>query len=737
MSIQRVYTINSKDSFIINNGELQLKIESFDIYNKPYNVLLSIYKLKNNKWVLLNNLELTYDNLDYKEIENFGKIKIINFFIESDLKSIKVTLSLILDHSFLECFYCKKEYKDFVYDFEKPLKIFCSNECLLNLEALNEQNNDTKFLNILIINPELIEQRELLNNNLNLILDKLSQQFLKRKPFLIFNNNPRIEQKNIILKDIEGKDSLSWDLPVESTLFNFLYYLELGYYSFIYPLNYKGNGTINSEFHKYKISPSLHIQTNILEYLNLKVSIKSYYDDSKYIDIKRYGYLNPLGSFLGLKFFSNLLKNILKISISNIDLINLLFNDIKSSIKLIQDIRILFINLLKDNITIINENDYIKITKPDLTNENLLFTQENDINLIDIIINKGIFFNQFEYIKTLLIETWSKIIAKVNSNYFEEKNEEFNLIFNNEFKTNNINNQYFYNSYLNYNKTTLLNDLIFNNYIESLKQSGIFLPSREVLKESKELSKLRNLISLQNIINIWKLTNINRCIFIYNNKDFNHLKELLNNNQYNIVNVSFDCEINYIGFDNEDFIISNQRYDFIKEFDKLIYLYLIFEKIDYFLFHTEFNNDVIDTNEIEIIEDNLQLKFQNYSGLINYFIQLNELNSNNNVFNYIGIYILLLLQSNFPKYKKEFSNNLYEYKFYDYNSTIIEDLKSLIFKNLNIKKDFLKNLNLSRTIGCNFELTIQKNNNEIIQETSIYSFIDLILKDYNSIVKIN
>ena len=142
------------------------------------------------------------------------------------------------------------------------------------------------------------------------------------------------------------------------------------------------------------------------------------------------------------------------------------------------------------------------------------------------------------------------------------------------------------------------------------------------------------------------------------------------------------------------------------------------EKIDFFLFKSEFEDKEEDDNqeegELEEEIDKLQLNIK----LIDYYEQY--LTNNDKSILYIGLYIYFILKTNSPTFNMKFINNIERYRYS--RSMKTDKFKSLIFDLLELSYDRFDKINFKREPGNHFKLIING-----LNQYNIESFIKTIL----------
>jgi len=398
-----------------------------------------------------------------------------------------------------------------------------------------------------------------------------------RNPFLIFTQNN--DHKSITLTDITGRESISWDLPIEHPLLKIFGLLELGYYAFLYP--------------------------------NLQDSIGIFLDLVK----------GDTALIIGIQYLYQFYKLVLLNGMSDILYLKPFFGTLKSCLSLIQNIKDLFIlifNINKD--IILNDiNKYIETfgklkdvklneyNKYYQEQEENLFTDENDIQILDIVIKTDLLTNSRirDKIKILIMNSWILLLSKTKTE---------------EYPSSDVINMDYFNQFIQENS---LNTFIFNKYKEFLTKNGLLFKLDDIINEFNDIKKVSQEVSHKQIINTCKIRNIDRCIILYDSPEKDHFIHLFNDQ-----NLFRDIPV---------FV------DLFGELNDLFSLYLYIEKIDYFLFKTEFDDDKEEKRDLQEIESNEKL--QAHINLIGYYTDYLSKNKNNKPILNIGLYLYFILKN--------------------------------------------------------------------------------------------
>ena len=749
MILDYCFSIDLFSGIFINKFNIEIKsIQKIELTNEII-ISFNLFQLMSpGYWNLNKSFKLKNFNKK-KFIENFGIIRLNKINIIPDNIIIQLSYNPI-ENKTKYCKLCNNNVLDNKGIIYNDKTIYCSSNHMKSYENLfntrfNPESSTDSFdkLNILIIDSHYKKEGEdqflqyILNDkDTNFFRSNLfkDSEFDKRNPFLCFTN----KDKKVSLNLIDGKSTLSWNLPYETPLFRYLGYLEFSFFCFIFPVNFiENNEQIDQRFKLNWI-----IQQSIIEYQND-------IDYSKIIE--RYGLINPYSLIIGLYFLYNLQRLILINGTSDIKYLKTIFGDENTCISIIQKIRDLFIfifymnkNLILKELDIyLNSLGELKEFKnykryyndESIINNETLFINEDDLIPLDILLSFSLLSDQkiYDKIKSLIFELWIIILAQVKPDFYKH-----DLILDPTIpdipfipKNHYIDNNYFYKSFY-YFKNNNLSDFLFNNYKLSLIKHGILFDKQDIIKEVSMINKFNNLLSYQNIINICKIKNINRCIIFCNNiKEISNFEDLFkkNNNLYplnqKLIFLPWNHMLKSVTSVNESIPI--KYINFLKKLEELFYKYLILEVVDDFLMISEFKEEEKEEEE-EKGGKEIQ-KLQSYINLIEYYKQFILDNKDDNdmiIYNdilKIGLYIYFLLKTISPTFNIKLSSfNKYKHS---YSNQFI-NFKNFIFSLFDYKEDRFDFLIISRNPGNHFERQIIHNTMTTTQRY-IDSFINSII----------
>lgn len=479
------------------------------------------------------------------------------------------------------------------------------------------------------------------------------------------------------MDDVDGKDDKSWNLQMEPSLFSFLRFLEGSYHLFLYPVDVDGMPDRN------------------IHYLEIKRVFNIEDKDLKH----RFGKINKYAVYLGVLFIAKLMACILIYGPSDISYIQLMFNNVQSSINLIKDITLFF-----KTIYIEEYNDNIEV------NIDSLFTSYKDFIHLTRILNNYDFYKKYKEIQDIVMTTWCIVFSSTEKEY--QKREFFTKPDDTKinYKTTTLDNNYYCNYYKSIFSEDYIGTIIFKSLFRSLKNKGFFIPNENIIDEMIEISINRNTISYMNVFNILKLKNINRSIVIYNDITFDNFKSFFDNDKkfkpYYHDNNKGDTFKLY-----DIFKIDKLKRSTLIKLDSYFNLYLLFEYIDYFLYITEFNEF---TNQEVTDKSNFTTKLQYFTPLLEYYtLRYKQLKKYKldpieyKEFYNIGVYLCLLLNTCSPTYKHILNNN--ELGYIASESAFIEPFFEVLGMDINI----FSNIGMTRKVGYHFELAIKYEQNGI------------------------
>jgi hypothetical protein len=780
-----IYEFNTKDDLVFEKGKWKIKHKSTKIIQNTYIILLSFIEFHSKE---IYNIELScqLDNTlcDFKRLEgtNF-EVRINKVILNFDISQTLIIEIKNKENMDLSCNQCKVHKIKYTY-FDDNSKSFCSLSCL-NLffgpKRDRDDNDDDEepeakkrkiipLIDVLFIGLDHSQNEELLDNNLINSLNKFSDIFnndkifvkqrndqyniTNRKPFLMFWENTNIQNNSIETSNLSGRDSLSWKLPAESESITCFQYLETAFYLFLFPVNFNNEKEPEHLIFNQNNEKAIKIQRSLL---------RSHGTGFDSLNPKKFGLINPFALRIGMHFIKNLIDAMILNGEDNLEYLEIIIpNKIqcKQLIKNIWDFNDFVIETER-------EKSYIK----DLINErinhiifkfggnynqlyDLLFPEKtNDHNnqIFLMIYYEGDFSIYYDQIKKLISETWTMIASNVNPQLFKYINPgHLNIILNenNDYNIKTIDLKYFTEVIIKLkNELTIDIPTLIYYHTVLLFSDGILSMDQKILNNETPFLHLRDLIFFQNMTNICLTTNIKRCIILYGNGHKDHIKEMLsiqhninyNMSYYYIYNVE-----NYKLFSDDVYNqFSSETKIFIDELRNKIVLYIIYERIDQWLWETEqfkekvslknstgkkfiFNPLTIENEEFRD-DKNLISKFgsekyklQMFSDLIDYY-KSNRPDDMDIHYYIIGLYIYFIITTGSPVYDNTI-NNYYK----DYISASMVSIEFRYFlKNIHKKDIFLSDLNnifIQRNIGesvsfVNFDIFT------VLHDKNIYDLI--------------
>lgn len=696
MSLIESYIFDSNHPLIINNGKTKLNIKIIDFKQNKINIYISFSDQNNESKTFL--VKYFFNNESkFHFINKFNKIRITNFYLYNH---------------------------QFIFDVDISMKLYNNNTLLLldkrfnlgsDMEPISKIsilliniNNNMEFENY--IKTNLLTTLSEKNFFTETVEDESDITSTDRNPFLIFTQKPNYE-KNMIIKNIDGKGSYSWDIPMELPLFNCLKYLQLSFLFFLYPtIKNDNDATYNFTRQTQEI-----ILENIEDLEYLISDLKDHFDHD-----------NKIGLFYSVLFLKKLMENILIYSESDISYLKIIINDELNCIKLIQQV----IQIWKEFFFSSNL-EYEKNV-----NYDQVFSEgKKHLYILEDVYKNCKFSDFYDKIQVFIMETWYLMIANTDKNFNNDDYNKDNLFKGNEAfsEEKTLNTYYFLKFYEKFYKINTISTRIFNSYMNSLEKVGavnIKHDKKYLLSELNIITKIRNNVCRNNILNLLRLKNFNRCIVFYSD----YMKNDFRNKLKETIELDIESNIDFFEFAKYNKFVTTD-YRLIKkytEFDLHFYYYLLCEYIDQYLFQTEF--DELDYNyETEIKETANEIKkLQAYTPLISlYFEKKNSLKGEKDqkILKYIAIYIYLLMSSNKPSYNHILNNNEYNYNYSKSNLFNIfeNDIKPLDFSSINI----------NRRIGSHFKLEIKlKDKKNPIEFLVIDLFVEYIVENIDNIQSI-
>ncbi len=675
------------------NGQWKIKNEQVNFKALYYYIPIVLYELNEGNWIEIGSLNLKYkkkEEQEFERIENsYFNVRVNSMSLSSYGKMIFGIEIKEIINKYLQCYYCLSKKPIFLTIInEEERKSFCSEQCLFfegrkrKFEDEDENkpqkkiriDNSIKELDIFMMGQDHGYREKVLSSHLKDCLNEFSLQFntikinnKKRKPFLIFweTLNKEDQEKSINLSDINGRETQSWILPLDPDVMGSFSFMQSAYISFLYPVSYSVDGT-----------PDIIENANIQR----KIGGQHGYKDDK-INFNRDGYDSPIANWCSWSFVHMFLDYILLNGINNTNFLQIFIPDIDIIKSFIEDLRQVWINLVKFNTLVIKQKiskkvydslsiitfDNIESLKEQaliLTDEmlptdiNLLFTKESHRTVLDIIHREDYIKYKYSYIdlKNFIIKYWLKIAALVDASKVEYPfylNLSINLNYTRNF-TPIINENFFLklieelNSYLSIDIPTLLYTMFMKKMMKNKKIDSS--------KDDKDIIlKTRDFVSSQTVIDICNFKKIKRCIIMHGTAHTKSLSEIFENDgfqksisaiehrisKYGMYKIKLNgMNIDVTEYDNDTKIRLNDQLN-------LLVLHLMLEKIDNWLWTTE----TLDNKQISLpndFSDDLK-KLQYHSKLLEYFLEMPK-NDEKGVETSLKQYIGLVLSTNVPIY---------------------------------------------------------------------------------------
>jgi len=695
-NIQHHNIIVGQEFIFGKDGQWKIKNKQVNFSSLYYHIPIFLYELNEGNWKEIGLLDLKFkknEEQEFKRIENsYFEFKINNMTLSNNGKIIfGIEIKEIIQNKDFQCYYCLLNRQPlFTCIKDETRKSFCSKECLFlegrkrKFEFEDEDENkpqkkiridySIKELDILMIGQDHGYRERILSKNIKDCLNEFSLQFntikfntKKRKPFLIFweTLNREDQEKSINLSEINGRETQSWVLPLDPDVMGSFSFMQSAYVSFLYPVNYSDNGTPD-------INENAMIQKNIGE--------QHGYKDDK-INFKRDGYESPIGIWCAWSFVYMFLDYILINGIDNTTFLKIFIPDNDIIKSFIEDLRQLWITLVKFNILIIREKinkkvyenlsvitfDNIESLKEQaliLINEmlplnlDLLFTKESHRTVLDIIHREDYILYKYVYaiLKIFIIKYWLKIAALVDAskvNYPFDTELYINLNYTRNFDPI-INENFFLKliEELNSSLTIDIPTLLYTMFMKNMMKNKKFNPSKN---DRDIILKTRDFVSAQTIIDICNFKKIKRCIIFHGTAHTKSLSEIFEYDgsiksndaiehritKYNMYNI----DLNKMGIDvtQEDKDTKSR----INETLNLLVLHVMLERIDIWLWKTENLKDKQIILPIDFGDDLKKLQY--HSKLLHYFLEMPK-NDEKNIETLLKQYIGLLLSTNVPIY---------------------------------------------------------------------------------------
>lgn len=763
-----IYEFVTKDGLIFDSGKWGIQHISTKIESQTFKISLTFIKYDREKKYYPVELESFIKGgigNSFTKVNNTDfEIRIKRVILNTDLtqRLIVEIIKPMNDNDISKCLNCNNNKIIYTYVDDINTKSFCSKKCL-NLyfgpkRPLDEPPEDEpkskkqkiiekENIDILLIGLDHGDKERLLNNNLVKSLNKYSEYFNKepilvkqpsneynitrRKPFLIFWESTYLENENILVKDINGFDSKSWNLPCEDEIISSFQFLETAYFLFLFPVDYNNENQILKYLEGQDNTKAINIQKNLIA----KHGIKT-------IDIKQYGLKNPAALRVGFVFLKRLINAIIQTGELNLKYMETIIPNTKQCEKIINDVKEIIFKIIslevkkKQAEDILNDKiknfggDYTFVYNmivPQTIDD--VFKNNNHLFLMNIISENGELYNYYEIIKTFIIKIWTIISSNVNPDLIEYNKLHFFVDDNNK-NIEIINNQYFRSilEQLKTDETISIPTLIYTKLIR-LCNDGFLLSYKNYkdVKNDSPFLQLRNIIFFQNMTNICLSTNIKRCIVFSGDAHIKGINEIIKN-QY-ILDYSIDIYNIRTVKDNELFsdivqnLFSEDTKLFLKEIRNKILLYLFYEKIDKWLWKTEQFKDKIsfkrpegklfiinpikEEYEILLIDEKDKKgkkikrfikerpKFQLMVGLTEYFLNSrpDDVNFRDEEYYTIGYYIYCIITEISPTFNyminnynnqydqeitdtiRKFKEKIYSFKLFPFSSSVVRDRK--------------------------------------------------------------
>lgn len=636
------YEFTTKDGLIFDSGKWGIQHISTKIENQTFKISLSFIKYEREKKYypveLVSSIKGGIENPFVKINDTEFEIRIKRVILNTDLSQILIVeiIKPMNDNDISKCLNCNNNKIVYTYVDYINTKSFCSKHCL-NLyfgpkrprdEFIDEDDDDKdepklkkqKIINkenidILLIGLDHGEKEKLLSDNLIKSLNSYSEYFnkedilvkqptneyniTKRKPFLIFWESKHfIKDENILISDLNGLDSKSWNIPAEDKLTGAFQFLETAYFLFLFPVDYDKDNKAKEYLDGINNIKSFHIQERLRASHGMEPP-----------DIEKYGLKNPTGLEIGLTFLTSFVDSIVVTMDYGTEYLESIIPNKKQCTKMIHDAEEIIFKIISTEAKKKKIDDILSIKIKELgkdyktiydlivpQNIEDVFYNNNIMFIMTIILKEGELYHYFDIIKKFILETWSVIAANVNPDLIEYgKYNNLNFfVDDNDKNIEKIDDNYFVYiiEKLKTKTSNTIPTLIYTRLVRLL-DDGLLLSYNkfEDLDESSPFLQFRDIVFFQNMTNICLSTNIKRCIVLYGSGHIGHINEIVKNQKgldYNL-NIYHTNPINDNELFNEIFLhfLSDETKLFIREIRNKILLYLFYEKIDKWLWETE------------------------------------------------------------------------------------------------------------------------------------------------------
>jgi hypothetical protein len=583
-----------------------------------------------------------------------------------------------------------------------------------------------------------------------------------RNPYLFFwEHRPNDDDNGTKINRYDGKNSSSFNIPIEYDLLSGMTNLKSSFTCFNYPLKIDKSNNIITHDSNYR-QAILAVNKGICD--SHGMSLNDIGEDKNLYGTKNQvamllgwlfigelwdSYIAGGNVFIGFKIFFNddnqieyileLLKDVTdKILKSNQGLVQKLINKIaleykeKYSYQYFDEEYIQFLNDLN-----------LPLNKP----ERVVFTNRYHLMLLRYRMQFKLYDNE-EHIKTFIYNLYSLIFMNSNSKFIDLKeirdielkyiNKDNMMVIDNDDKE--ISPEYF-KVLMDKIKEDLVVDiptLYVNYFFYFLRTNGIFVPNSEWFFQGRLIVDLRNILSFYSVINICKENNIKRSIVAYGGGHILHFDRLVKSYTdpgLRLNSTMFMINHQKIKVAPEKILKKIKSTDILNKLDAFqndLTLYFNIESIDNWLYNTEYNNYKISSSEQKPSEETETRKLQFIINLTDIFKNEYEpLLSNEEVekiIRYMGIYLGLLYYSNPPVINSKINNNKKEY-FHNHYIKNEESIKYILpfIKLENIKDAGLRIQGPFKRYGYGNPnlLTVVNFDNDY----SIYTFVSKLYQD--------
>ena len=751
------YNITEKSYIIFHNAKWKIIVNKFKLDKDIYQVNYSLLYLNNKiEWILISEFNLSFPG-EGKYIPNTPfYFQILNVYLNTNFQmtsEVKITINeendiMIIDGKNDDVMDIdikkkkkkkKKKRKIPVYIdpiTKKPNKRKKESESESEEEELQEikkqKTIEIKEIDILLVglrhdDVETYYYKHFKDDMSFHLTQFLSEKIISdkntkiyRKPFLSLweYTNINLENEIILLSELNGKNSHSFNVRNESLIFSYITYLSASYILFLYPAQYDPQ-------------TEAPVDTPInVEYIQIENSQKASFGEEHIIP--------------PIDYFGSIAPYAIKSGWNTITDLWLLYIDSKNQIKIFEQIiKKEYIEIFWDKLNSVTEHIIKNNTKRiDKITAKIVdkFIAENDFDddedednkkqriIKDLLIyyskDKGIFYNKtqklilYHYyfsrkmnlkdsmneIKEFIFLHMKILFLDINKNHINlEKSKKLSINLDNIDKLNFkddavLDSDYYSKIYENITTAQEKNfsTLYFNNFFSDLKENGVFINPSEVLNSYIDV-QLRNLPTIASPIYICKKNNLNRFIVNCGDAHIRYFVDLLNKeNLKNTSKMKFNIDLATLTLiSNFKLTKNDKKDDQINKLWKLLNYCFIMERIDQWLFKTEYKISWTDFNlmrekeikqtEIKDKESNSKLHLPNFEEMVEFIGELEDGDYDKDIIKCIRVYFGIVQYTNYPYYHGNLSLNSASYFEIDLEDEILAENLFKFIPKTNIK----------------------------------------------------